>query len=150
MSGWTQSFPRTWVTPRCASASIPRGRGAFCAGGMRCEKTLPAISRPGRIEAFALAVVRLKQDRVRFPIGHYGNSERLLASEVALVRLDGDVADQKLDLVQVAPARWQRRAQVRRRSCGASLSIPARAAAARTTSRRTLGDMPSPKHARPC
>src|SRR4030095_10747013 len=24
MSGWTQSFPRTWVTPRCASASIPR------------------------------------------------------------------------------------------------------------------------------
>lgn len=25
MSGWTQSFPRTWVTPRCASASIPRG-----------------------------------------------------------------------------------------------------------------------------
>ena len=23
MSGWTQSFPRTWVTPRCASASIP-------------------------------------------------------------------------------------------------------------------------------
>src|ERR1043166_2679354 len=24
MSGWTQSFPRTWVTPRCAGASIPR------------------------------------------------------------------------------------------------------------------------------
>jgi len=25
MSGWTQSFPRTWVTPRCAGASIQRG-----------------------------------------------------------------------------------------------------------------------------
>jgi len=33
---------------------------------------------------------------------------------------------------------------VRRRSCGASLSIPARAAAVRTTSHSTLGDMPSP------
>src|ERR671913_2631799 len=43
------------------------------------------------------------------------------------------------------PARWHRRAQVRRRSCGASLSMPARAAAARTTSHSTFGDMPSPQ-----
>jgi hypothetical protein len=41
------------------------------------------------------------------------------------------------------PARWHSRAQVRRRSCGASLSMPARAAAARTTSHSTFGDMPS-------
>lgn len=36
------------------------------------------------------------------------------------------------------------RAHVRRRSCGASLSMPAAAAAARTTSQRTLAVIPSP------
>src|SRR5262245_18688314 len=46
------------------------------------------------------------------------------------------------------PAKWHKRAQVRRRSCGASRSMPARAAAARTTSQRIFGDMPSP-HTRP-
>ena len=35
-------------------------------------------------------------------------------------------------------------AHVRRRSCGASFSMPARPAAARTTSRSTFGEMPAP------
>ena len=43
------------------------------------------------------------------------------------------------------PARRQSLAQLRRRSCGASFSIPARAAAARTTSHSTLGVMPVPQ-----
>jgi hypothetical protein len=36
-------------------------------------------------------------------------------------------------------------AHMRRRSCGANLSMPARPAAARTTSESILGDMPSPQ-----
>jgi hypothetical protein len=52
MSGWTQSFPRTWVTPRCASASIPRrSRRLLRRRRMRCEKTLPTTSRQRAINA---------------------------------------------------------------------------------------------------
>ena len=55
------------------------------------------------------------------------------------------MAEEELDLIQFAACKWHSRAHVRRRSCGASLSMPARAAAARTTSHSTLGDMPSPQ-----
>ena len=62
--------------------------------------------------------------------------------------MDRDMAEQELDLIQFGAREVARRAHVRRKSCGASLSMPARAAAARTTSHSTFGDMPSP-HTRP-
>src|SRR6202011_1341670 len=73
-----------------------------------------------------------------------GKAQFLLAAEVPFCCLDRDVSEQKLDLVQLATARWQSLAQLRRRSCGASFSIPARFAAARTTPHSTLGVMPVP------
>ena len=57
-------------------------------------------SRPGRIEAPALAAGPVKRHQVRFPIGRSRQADLLLASEVALRRLDGDVAEQELDLIQ--------------------------------------------------
>jgi hypothetical protein len=75
----------------------------------------------------------------------HGNPQLLLASKVALRRLDGDVAEHELNLIQFAAGKMATRAQVRRRSCGASLSMPARPATARTTSQSTLGDMLFPQ-----
>jgi hypothetical protein len=79
----------------------------------------------------------------------HGIPELLLASEIALRRLDGNVAEQELDLVQFAAR------QVAQTRTGSSqivrrqfIAMPARAAAARTTSHSTLADMPSP-HTRP-
>ena len=62
------------------------------------------------------------------PIVH-GASELLLASEIPLRRLDGDVAEEELDLLEFATGQVAQPAHVRRRSCGASFSMPACAAA---------------------
>ena len=50
------------------------------------------------------------------------------------------MAERELDLIQFASREVAETAQVRRRSCGASLSIPARAAAERTTTHSTFGE----------
>jgi hypothetical protein len=75
----------------------------------------------------------------------HGYAELRLASEVAFCRLNRDVAEQELDLIQFAAREMTETAHVRLRSWGASLSMQARAAAARTTSHSTFGDMPSPQ-----
>jgi hypothetical protein len=69
----------------------------------------------------------------------------LLAPEVALGRLNRDVPEEELDLVQFAAGEWHSRAQVRRRSCGARLLMSAAAAAFRTTSHRTFAVIPFPQ-----
>jgi hypothetical protein len=48
MSGWTQSFPRTWMTPRCAGASIPRRAGPYASAQPThaVRPASPAIGRP--------------------------------------------------------------------------------------------------------
>ena len=70
----------------------------------------------------------------------HGNPELPLASKVSLRYLDGDVSEQELDLIQFVAREVAETAQVRRSSCGASLSIPARAAAERTTTHGTFGE----------
>jgi hypothetical protein len=55
------------------------------------------------------------------------------------------VAEKELDLLELAAGQVTEAADVRLRSCGASFSMPACAAAARTTSHYTFGDMPSPQ-----
>lgn len=51
----------------------------------------------------------------------HGRSDPLCAAEITLGGLHRDVAEEKLDLLQLAPAARQRRAQLRKRSWGASL-----------------------------
>ena len=76
-------------TPTSFTALITRG-----------GQILPC--RPGRIEASALAVVWSSGIGFDSQSVVHGNPELLLASEVALRRLDGDVAEQELDLIQFA------------------------------------------------
>src|ERR1044071_4858382 len=64
---------------------------------------------------------------------------------IALGGLDGNVAKQELDLIQFATGEMAQPGAVRRRSCGASFSIPARVAASRTISQSTLGVIPLPQ-----
>ena len=52
--------------------------------------------------------------------------------------------EQELNLVEFSAGRRHKRAQARRKSRGASFSIPARLAASFTTSHSTFGVMPSP------
>jgi hypothetical protein len=73
------------------------------------------------------------------------NPELLLASELALGRLDGDVAEQELDLIQLATRDVAKPGAGAPQVVRASFSMPARVAAARTTSQSTFGDMPSPQ-----
>jgi hypothetical protein len=54
--------------------------------------------------------------------------------------------EQELNLVQFSTSKMAEPAQVRRRSCGASFGISARAAAAFTISHSTFGVMPFPIH----
>ena len=61
-----------------------------------------------------------------------------LQPEIPFGRLDRDVSQQELNLIEFPAGRWHNRAQVRRRSCGASFSIPACLAAAFTTSQMDL------------
>ena len=77
------------------------------------------------------------------PVVHC-NPELLLASEIALRRLDGDVAEQELDLIQFAARQVAQTGASAPQVVRGELVIPARAAAARTTSHSTLGDIPSP------
>jgi hypothetical protein len=54
MSGWTQSFPRTWVTPRCASASIPLREGLGRPAQVRQRArptTTEAVDRDAAVDA---------------------------------------------------------------------------------------------------
>ena len=53
---------------------------------------------------------------VRYRFCRYGEAELLLAAEVMFRLLDGYMTEKELDLVEFAPAKWQRRAHVRRRS----------------------------------
>jgi hypothetical protein len=65
---------------------------------------------------------------------------QLLATpQVSFGGLDGDVSQQESDPVELSAGQWQSRAQVRLRSCGASLSMPALAAADLTSSHMTFG-----------
>jgi hypothetical protein len=50
-----------------------------------------------------------------------GTLNALFATEISFGCLNGNVTEQKLDLLSSPPAAWQNRAQVRRRSCGANL-----------------------------
>ena len=103
-------------------------------------------SRPGRTDQHALAAVRVTRRRVRFPIGRSRQSGAPACIRGSARRLNRDVPETGTESGPVRrPARWQRRAHVRLRSWGASWSMPARAAAARTTSHSTFGDMPSPQ-----
>ena len=78
----------------------------------------------------------------------HGDSDLPFASEIALRRLDGDVSEQELDLIQFAIREVAETGTSAPQIMRANLSIPARAAAAQTTSHSTFGDMPSP-HMRP-
>ena len=84
----------------------------------------------------------------RLPRRRYWGSNSTGKSEIALRRLDGDVAEQELDLVQFTAGQVAQTGTGAPQIGGASLSMPARAAAVRTTSQSTLGDVPSP-HTRP-
>ena len=65
-------------------------------------------------------------------------SDPLRTAEVTLGGLHGDVAQKELNLLQFALAERQRRAQLRRRSCGASLLTPIFAANSLTTCHTTF------------
>ena len=60
------------------------------------------ISRLGRIQGSALAVVPSPAIRFDPQSVVHGNPELLLASEIPLGRLNGDMSEQELDLVQFA------------------------------------------------
>ena len=59
--------------------------------------------------------------------------------------LDGDVSEQELNLVELSTGKMAKLAQVRRKSCGASFGMSARAAATFTISQSTLGVIPVPQ-----
>jgi hypothetical protein len=59
-------------------------------------------SRPGRIEASALAAIWSSGIRFDSQSIVHRDPELLFASEVALGRLDGDVAEEELELVEFA------------------------------------------------
>ncbi len=64
-------------------------------------------------------IIRIQADVVVYSI-----LEPLLAAEVSLRRLDGNVAQQKLDLLRSPPAWWHNLAQVLLKSCGATKGRP--------------------------
>ena len=72
-----------------------------------------------------------------------GVAEFLLAPEVTLGSLDGDVPKQELDLVQFAAGQVAE-------SCAGAAPMPARDAASGTTSHSTFGVIPLPRLGRPC
>jgi hypothetical protein len=53
-----------------------------------------------------------------------GIPETLLAAQISLRRLDGDVTQQKLNLLQFAPCLMAQSRTVRRKSCGATAGWP--------------------------
>lgn len=77
----------------------------------------------------------------------HGNPELSLASEIALRRVDGDASEQGLDLIEFATREVAKTGRGTPQVVRANLSILARAAAARTTSHSTFGDVPSAPHA---
>ena len=94
------------------------------------------------------AVLRLVESRgTRFNAQAVvdGVPELLLSPEVALGRLDRDVTEQELDLIQFDAGKMAETGAGAPQVMRGSLSMPARAAAARTTSQSTLGDMPCPQ-----
>ena len=72
----------------------------------------------------------------------HGVPEPLLAFEVPLGCLNGNVAEQELDLFEFTACWWQSRAQVRRKSCGATVGRPQFFALAFTIPQITLGANP--------
>ena len=62
----------------------------------------------------------------------HGTPEFLFAPKVPLRRLNGHVPEEERDLIQFAARQVAQTAQVRRWSCGASLAMPAEAAAVRS------------------
>jgi hypothetical protein len=93
-----------------------------------------------RAEASDLVVVWVNPRRVRFPIGRSrqpGASACIRGSAPSSGWRRGRAGTGSGRVRR--PAKWHRRAQVRRRSCGASLSMPARAAAARSASTSPMG-----------
>src|SRR6266436_2840874 len=75
----------------------------------------------------------------------HGLSHSLFAAEIFFRGLHRDVAQQKLNLFQLAPALWQRRARDLRRSCGASFRIPTLPAYCLTTCHTTLSVISVPQ-----
>ena len=71
-------------------------------------------------------------------------SKTLLTAKIPLGRLDGDVAQQKLDLVQV-PSGIAAQTRAGPRSCGAKFSIAALLAQSLTTCQTALSDTPGPQ-----
>jgi hypothetical protein len=69
----------------------------------------------------------------------------LFAPEIAFGRLDRAMPEQELDLFEFATGEMTEAAYVRRRSCGASLSMSATRAACFTIFQITFGVMPSPQ-----
>jgi hypothetical protein len=71
-----------------------------------------------------MAVAAVKRHQVRFPIGRSRNPELLLASEVAFGCLDGEVAEQELNLIQFAACKMAE-TSAGAPECGASLASSA-------------------------
>ncbi len=117
---------------------------------LRQDREELLCSRPGRIEASTWRWSGSSSIGFDSQSVVDGNSELLLASEVALGRLNGDVAEQNWIWSSSPPARWQRG-----RRCAADRAEPA-CRSRREPPRR--GQHPRapwatcrrPKHARPC
>jgi hypothetical protein len=71
-------------------------------------------------------------------------TELLFAAEVAFRRLNRHVAEQELDLLELAASQMTQTGTWRR-SWGANFSIPAASVALLTISQSTFGVMPSPQ-----
>ena len=91
-------------------------------------------------------IERTAKSRSRFDSDSVIDRRRdsLLAAQVAFRRLNGDMPQKELDLLQFSSAASQSRAQVRRRSCGASFSTPILFAESFKMCQTAFSDMPSP------
>jgi hypothetical protein len=90
-------------------------------------------------------VIRLLRLRFEADLIVHSESELLLAAEVMFRCLDRHVAEEELDLIELAASQMTETRTCARRSWGASFSIPVASAALLTISQSTFGVIPSPQ-----
>jgi len=129
------ALPAAFRRPRLADSKRPvQEPGRFSQNVRRRVMILKA--RPhGEIHSVRIAC---------FCVIYRGCNSRRTA-KVVLRRLDRDMAEEQLNLLQFASPARQRRAHVRRRSCGANLSLPILAANSLTTCQTSFSVTPSPQ-----